>query len=161
MAHHVRKFVDLIFCASNLYSNWEPSHPIRVGEYGVLNTETAEFEREGNIYDDPDFADMVRNKPPEPIPTEDRIILTSNHVRNKQLDISGHRNAKLADVSFKAGWNFGRHAAAAMIALSPRIESLNTRLDITPLLEHPKLEGKHIIKEVTTCRKYVYFFSEK
>ncbi|KAG8897555.1 hypothetical protein FRB99_008065 [Tulasnella sp. 403] len=156
-----RKFSDLVFSASSKYPNWDPPRPIKVGEYGVLNPDTAEFEREGNIYDDPDFANIVKGKPPEPSPAEDRIVITSNHVKGRELGLSGDLDATIAEASFKWEWTFGRHAAAILVAFYPRLDSLNRTLDIKQLIEHPKLRGKHIVKDTITCPKYVLFFSRK
>ncbi len=92
-------FVDLIHETSNCFGNWSPNRSIRVraswfrrhvfrllsgalpqvGDYGVVNRETGEFDKEGSIYDEefrPDLA-IKRNYPVFEGATEGQYIVVS------------------------------------------------------------------------------------
>lgn len=50
MKYVSRKFIDLIQGVTSKWANWDPPRPIHVGDYGMINNETREFDWEGNVY---------------------------------------------------------------------------------------------------------------
>lgn len=73
-----RRFIDLIWTASNKWAVWDPpseivnvGHPVtdliaglidgtpQLGDYGGINEESGNFECEGNIFQNPECADAV------------------------------------------------------------------------------------------------------
>ncbi|KAH8110086.1 hypothetical protein DFH11DRAFT_1623495 [Phellopilus nigrolimitatus] len=58
-----RKFVDLIHDVSNKYANLDPPQLIQAGDYGKINNETGQFDREGNIYHNESLAELAGKTP--------------------------------------------------------------------------------------------------
>ena len=59
-----------------------------MGDYGVVDEETGEFERHGSIYDsafEPEL-NIAKLHPPEPCAPEDQLVIVSRGCKGKNLD---------------------------------------------------------------------------
>ncbi|KAG8678252.1 hypothetical protein FRC08_017940, partial [Ceratobasidium sp. 394] len=60
MGNVARKYVDLIHKASGgKHANWNPPRAIEVGDWGYIDKESADFIKEGNIFQDPECSDAL------------------------------------------------------------------------------------------------------
>ncbi|TFY83497.1 hypothetical protein EWM64_g510 [Hericium alpestre] len=83
-----RVFVDLVHETSECFGNWSPNQSVKVGDYGVLNRKTAEFEKEGSIYD-ADFRPELqigKNHPVLEGATEGQYIIVSRGCSAEAFD---------------------------------------------------------------------------
>ena len=53
----------------------------QVGDYGRIDKSTGEFEKEGNIYDEARFADILASHPPVKEPPGSGVVLCSENVK--------------------------------------------------------------------------------
>ncbi|KAG1744587.1 uncharacterized protein EDB91DRAFT_1080688 [Suillus paluster] len=136
MKYASRKFIDLIQGAASKWANWDPPKKIAVGDYGLIDNKTGEFEWEGNIYR-PHFQEQLKS---------------SNGVQS------------VLNVAFEADLQFdGRKRAAVLVMHEPRYSSLPNDERIIELLKSMPdiLKGKFIVTEVISCAAYMMHLSEK
>lgn len=104
-----RKFVDLINRATSQYVNWDssitcevsaPAKPLfsylpsatQVGDYGTLDRTSGEFVKEGNIYREEAFAELVAQI--GPVVGESANLDYAIHLQNaEQLEPRNEKNA--------------------------------------------------------------------
>lgn len=114
----VRKYADLIRETSNKWPNCEPSKRIevrlryghencisgtslfQVGEYGRL-TKDGIWEREGNIFEDDAFKEIVQNTTPTQHPTEDKIVIQTLYARQISFNVGVERSEAWSFISIK------------------------------------------------------------
>ena len=104
-----RKYVDIIHKAGGIWANWQPSISIQVslvipvegiailntrlqaGHYGLIDKETGEFQRQGNIFHDPELAAIVSKYLPLTVcPAVDVYVLRSFDARNVDISPEAH-----------------------------------------------------------------------
>ena len=116
-----RKFIDLIYKASNKWANWNPPYEIKVrvsvsylridyrtlqvGDYGRPDKQTGQFNREGNIYDDmhiyedASIAGLVKDHPPQLAAREEVYIAASKEVKRGDLKLGAEMLVCLRNLS--------------------------------------------------------------
>ncbi|KAG1790830.1 uncharacterized protein HD556DRAFT_680877 [Suillus plorans] len=164
MKSESRKYIDLIYgVTSNYQVSWDLPIEIRVGDYGMNNDSTGEFEVFGNIYADK-IIDMTD---PALCPVEeegeDSLIVKSEGVIAR--DLSTNTEAAVpgaANVALKVEFEFdGRKQAAVLVMYKPRYISFPKNERIIELLNSipDVLKGKYVISEVTTCAAFMMYLS--
>ena len=57
----------------------------QVGDYGTVDKETGQFEKEGNIYEDADISKLVAEHPPHIAAPENSWIVSSSSVKRREI----------------------------------------------------------------------------
>ena len=76
-----------------------------MGDYGKVDKQTGEFNREGNIYDDmhiyedTDIAVLVKDHPPKPAAREEVYIAASREVKRSDLNFGASMLVGLRNLS--------------------------------------------------------------
>lgn len=157
-----RKYVDLIFYASSKYGNWDPSKHIQVGDYGVINRRTGQFEKEGNVFDDPEISGYIKVPigPPDPGPPQETWIICSRSVKNSErpggLELG---IPEVAEASIKGKWQFGSKRGALLLMDRPRLCSLPDNVLLKYLIDVPALKEKVVVTETVDCPAYSLYLS--
>ncbi|KAH7925720.1 hypothetical protein BV22DRAFT_1064371 [Leucogyrophana mollusca] len=166
-----RKYVDLIRQTTAKWANWDPAIPVRVGNYGEINTETGELDVEGNIYDEnfkkifkqyhPDM-DLDEHKPKVDKPDED-FVVSSVGVRRRDLTAGPEFGmAGIANVSLKGEWQFATGRRGALLIMhKPRQTYLPPGEVLEPLYKVPELKDKYIVTSAFSCPAYFIYLSDK
>ncbi|KAG1851212.1 hypothetical protein C8R48DRAFT_676501 [Suillus tomentosus] len=147
MKYESRKFIDLIQGITYKWTNWDPERTIEVGDYGMVNKSTGEFEREGNIYTSKGIINIDMTDPalhPEEKEGDNKLIVKSWDVTIKETDMAPEAKQ-----------------AAAMVVYKPRYISLPKDECIIELFKSrpDDLKGKYIITKVICCPAYVMYMS--
>ncbi|KAG1852135.1 hypothetical protein DFJ58DRAFT_791687 [Suillus subalutaceus] len=169
MKYVSRKFIDLIQGATSKWANWDPPRPINVGDYGMINNETGEFEWEGNLYTTTNDIGIDMTDPAlGPIEQEegdDKYIVKSWGVTTKELNVSAEADVPGGvNVALKVNFQFdGRKPAAALVMYKPRYISLPKDERIILLLKSRPdvLKGKYVVTEVISCAAYMMYMSSQ
>jgi len=166
MKYESRKFIDLIQGITYKWTNWDPERTIEVGDYGMVNKSTGEFEREGNIYTSKGIIDIDMTDPalhPEEKEGDNKLIVKSWDVTIKETDVAPEAGALSAvNAALKVNFEFeGRKRAAAMVMYKPRYISLPKDERIIELFKSrpDDLKGKYIVTEVICCPAYMMYMS--
>jgi len=162
-----KTYTDLMWRASAKWANWEPAVPIKVGDYGSIDSKTGLFERRGSIYDEAirtsvSGLDLLRDFPPKAAEPEQSMIITSG-VKSKNAvppDASGGVTAR-ALLGVSCQWHFGRTRGAVLAIILPRHTYLNSDVSIDRLLEVPLLAGMYLVTSTVTCPAYAFYLSKK
>ncbi|KAG1852136.1 hypothetical protein DFJ58DRAFT_791694 [Suillus subalutaceus] len=169
MKYESRKFIDLIQGVTSKWVNWDPPRPINVGDYGMINNETGEFDWEGNLYKTTsnigiDMTDPAL-RPIEQDEGDDKYIVKSWGVTTKELNVSAEADVPGGvNVALKVNFQFdGRKPAAALVMYKPRYISLpNNERIILLLKSRPDvLKGKYVVTEVISCAAYMMYMSSQ
>ncbi|KAG2363626.1 hypothetical protein BDR07DRAFT_1375667 [Suillus spraguei] len=129
----------------------DPPRPIhaQVGDYGMINNETGEFDWEGNVYTTTNDIGIDMTDPAlTPIEQEggdDKFIVKSWGVTTKEVNASAEAAvAGAVDVALKVEFQFdGRKPAVALVMYKPRYISLPNDERIIKLLKfRPDVLGK-------------------
>ncbi|KAJ7176095.1 hypothetical protein C8R43DRAFT_974971 [Mycena crocata] len=164
-----RKYIDLIHAKSSKWANWDPSHPIEVGDYGQIDKKTGIFGKEGNIYKTPETAEIAAiaaAHPPElGAPEEDMIILSETTTERQfslgpQVSVPG-----IAEASLKGQWKFGTGRTGALLVMAApqsKFVSYPNAL-LKQLLAVPTMKDKDtcVVTQVSECRAYSMYLSSK
>ncbi|KAG2151070.1 uncharacterized protein EDB93DRAFT_1249562 [Suillus bovinus] len=166
MKHQSRKFIDLIQAITSKWANWDPTKPIHVGDYGMINKKTGEFDCEGNIYTTKDIVDIDMTDPAlRPVETgeDDKFIVTSWGVTTKEFSKTAKVSVPGAEnVALKVGFQYdGRKRGAGLAMYKSRHISLPNDERIVRLLKSRSqvLKGKHVVTEVICCAAYAMYMS--
>jgi len=89
-----RKYIDMIYRTSARFPNWNPSKPLKVGDYGTINPQSGEFELDGSIYSDKDILEKVpilRTKEGQPIDggADDQMVICGENTTSTVFDMGG------------------------------------------------------------------------
>ncbi|KAG1807101.1 uncharacterized protein BJ212DRAFT_1387950 [Suillus subaureus] len=168
MKYESRKFIDLIQGVTSKWVNWDPPTPINVGDYGIINNETGEFDWEGSLYTTTSRIG-IDMKDPALCPTEqggdDKYIVKSWGVTTKELNVSAEADVPGGgNVALKVNFQFdGRKPAAALVMYKPRYISLPKDERIVELLKSRPdvLKGKCVVTEVISCAAYMMYMSKQ
>ncbi|KAF7427960.1 hypothetical protein PC9H_007177 [Pleurotus ostreatus] len=160
-----RKYVDLIYGVSSKWANWDPPKKLEPGDFGVIDSGSGQFEKEGNIYvdlaADETVCQIVSRYPPARLPSRDQYIISSSKVR--QLELSADVHANVGDVvggAFKGQWKFDKSRGALLVMDRPETTVIADQL-LTALIGVEKLRGRYLITEVFSCPGYVLYLSNK
>ncbi|KAG1775610.1 hypothetical protein EV702DRAFT_422190 [Suillus placidus] len=171
MKYESRKFIDLIQGVTSKWANWDPPRPINVGDYGMIDNETGEFDWEGNFYNlkttNKIYIDMTDPAlgPIEQEGGDDIFIVKSWGVTTKAVNASTEAAMPCAvNVALKVDFQFdGGKPAAALVMYKPRYISLPKDERIIRLLKSRPdiLKGKYVVTEVISCAAYVMYMSDQ
>ncbi|KAJ3554339.1 hypothetical protein NM688_g3160 [Phlebia brevispora] len=159
MVNNARLFVELIRKASgDCYPSWAPSHAIEVGDYGVINSETAEFDRQGNIYD-PGFApelEIAKLHPHELCATEDQLVIVSRGCKGRSLDADLNvQFPELVNSNIKGRWEFQRGTGAILVLFKPAESRIRDKAILLEKLQYNEvLAEKALVTSVYKCPMY-------
>ncbi|KAJ8586625.1 hypothetical protein M405DRAFT_864435 [Rhizopogon salebrosus TDB-379] len=167
-----RKFIDLILSATSKWANWDPLTPIstQVGDYGLIDKETGEFQAQGNIYNE-SLQERFRSKfnfdlkiealqPQVQEHGDEEFIAKSWGVT---IGLSMHLLERTASVALKVDLEFENSERAAVLVMhKPRYTILPNDERIARLLRtRPDiLKGKCIVTQVITCSAYLVYLSD-
>lgn len=104
-----RKYVDLIKDASAKWANWDPPKTIQVnlvvarsylqrlipseqaGDFGVINMESGQLERVGNIYTHPETVEIAKKYPAKAQPADEMYVVNSTYTKrsDRSAGVSG------------------------------------------------------------------------
>ncbi|KAL5513485.1 hypothetical protein ACEPAH_3884 [Sanghuangporus vaninii] len=143
-----RKFIDLINLAVCKWANWDPTIPVEPGDYGAVDRETGQFQKEGNIFHETEIADIVSKYSLITGPRIDDYITQclNGRSRDGQTKIGGQ-------------WQFGSKRAALLLSGS-RITRLPGEL-FEELKETKWGHGKHIVSHIHSCPAYALYLSDR
>ncbi|KAA1473175.1 hypothetical protein DENSPDRAFT_930804 [Dentipellis sp. KUC8613] len=158
-----RLFADLIQQASTYYGNWTPNQTVEVGDYGILNRETAEFEKEGSIYDEdfkPELA-IHDQYPVEKTEPDDQYIVVSRGGKVQSFDAKfGAEYPGIVQSTIKGRWQFGRGRGAVVVLHKPMELVIKNRSKLLPHLTEA-LQGKALVESVYKCPMYALVLTQK
>ena len=60
---------------------------MQVGDYGTINRQSGEFEKEGNVYDDALTAEIVMDQPPQTTTKDTIFEIASNNVKRVEFEL--------------------------------------------------------------------------
>ncbi|KAJ7688769.1 hypothetical protein B0H14DRAFT_3052155 [Mycena olivaceomarginata] len=133
MKYASRKYIDLIQAASSKWANWDPPHPIKVGDYGTVDKDTGRFEKDGNIYEDATATEQKRDLNLSP-----------------QVSIPG-----IAEASIQGQWKFKSGKTGALLVMAqPRSSWVPANALFKKLLEIPALKDKYLVTKIVACHTY-------
>ncbi|KAJ7733896.1 hypothetical protein B0H16DRAFT_1578472 [Mycena metata] len=154
-----RKFVDLIHREYAVWPNLRPEKEIRVGDYGLINKRTGEWEADGgNIYTDPatvrhsaEHPSETKPKPPAVGGHEEYIssnVTSSDATLGPEISIPGG-STLYATVEFKYANSAG---AVIFLVEFQRTWIPDALLKVLSKDTAPHLAGKSLVTDVTSCR---------
>ncbi|KAL5536603.1 hypothetical protein ACEPAF_426 [Sanghuangporus sanghuang] len=156
-----RKFTDIILSAVSKWPNWDPSIPIEAGDYGRVDRKSGQFEREGNIYRDPDVAHIASQFPPSTGPRVDTHRIHSMDVRRVTVAPDVHANLLgVAEPTIGGQWQFSRSRGALLLLYKSYITFVPNEL-LTELKDSGWAKGKCVVTHVQTCCSYFLYLSDK
>jgi len=160
MKNPSRKFIELIHATSSKWANWDPPNPIKVGDYGTIDRETGQFQKDGNVYEDETTAHLADNHKPLMGAPEDILIISSAGVTHRELSAgAGFEAAGLADASIKGRWEFGNRRGALLIISRPHSSYIPPKVVLKQLVNIPELKNKSLVTEVILCPAYNLYLS--
>jgi len=131
-----------------------------VGDYGVVNKETGQFEKDGNIYDDVTTAQLMAHHPPHLGTPEDIMVVSSRGVTRRELALGAELEVPgLADASIKGQWEFGNKHGALLIVARPHSSYIPPKVVLKLLVGIPALQNKSLVTEVVSCPAYSLYLS--
>ncbi|KAH7925358.1 hypothetical protein BV22DRAFT_1011433, partial [Leucogyrophana mollusca] len=166
------QFVDLIYPVTGKplgWANWK-SIPIEIGDYGVVNRKTGEFEVDGNIFG-PKVKDSLKSMNPamdldqylpklgEP---EKDFVISSEGVTSCDFDSGpGVEIPGIARAGLKGRWKFVKGKRGVLLVMRhPRRTSIPSGI-LGTLTTLPELNGKHIVSTVFSCPAYFIYSSDR
>ncbi|KAA1473179.1 hypothetical protein DENSPDRAFT_262406 [Dentipellis sp. KUC8613] len=172
-------FVDLIHETSNCFGNWSPNRSIRVGDYGVLNRETGEFEKEGSIYDEqfmPNLA-IKRNYPVFEGATEGQYIVVSRGCTAQGFDPAftayvdpslratihstlDSEHPEIVGSTIKGRWKITGKRGAILVLHKPKEFRLSNKGKLYPHLS-VFLQRRVLVTSVFTCPMFFLYVANK
>ncbi|KAJ7719437.1 hypothetical protein DFH07DRAFT_314285 [Mycena maculata] len=163
MKYVSRKYVDLIHAASSKWANWDPPHPIKVGDYGTIDKDTGGFEKEGNIYEYAATAALAANYPPETTAPDDEMVIASETAQKRHFSLGPQVNVSgVAEASIKGEWKFRSGKTGALLVMAkPRSSLMAVNAVLTNLVDLPALKDKYLVTETITCHAYSMYLSNK
>ncbi|KAJ7818004.1 hypothetical protein B0H14DRAFT_2840812 [Mycena olivaceomarginata] len=163
MKYASRKYIYLILAASSKWANWDPPHPIKVGDYGTVDKDTGRFEKDGNIYEDAATAALAADHPPEIAAADEKIVISSETEQKRDLNLSPQVCIPgIAEASIKGRWKFKSGKTGALLVMAqPRSSWVPANTLFKKLLEIPALKDKYLVTEIVACHAYSMYLSSK
>jgi len=160
MKNPARKYVDLILAASGKWAHWNPPDKLKVGDYGTVDKETGQFQKDGNIYKEVTTASLAALHPPHSGTPENTIVISSRGVKHRDLILGAEVNATgIAEASIKGQWKFGTKRGALLIIARPRSTYVPPKVLLKLLVDVPALQDKLLVTEVVSCPAYSLYLS--
>ncbi|KAL5513482.1 hypothetical protein ACEPAH_3881 [Sanghuangporus vaninii] len=155
-----RKFIDFINLAACKSANWDPTISVEPEDYGAVDRETGQFQKEGNIFHETEIADIVSKYSLITGPRIDDYITQCLNVTSIKV-ASGARAGALGTAKPTIGgqWQFGSKRGALLLYGS-RITRLPKEL-FEELKETKWGHGKHIVSHIHSCPAYALYLSDR
>ncbi|KAJ7894794.1 hypothetical protein B0H13DRAFT_2035647 [Mycena leptocephala] len=163
MKYASRKYVDLILEVSSKWANWDPPHPIKIGDYGTIDKETGRFEKDGNVYEDPETSLLCASHQPELLPPDEKIVITSETDEDHGFSFGPEVNIPgIAETSIKGRWKFKTGKTGALLIMAqPRSSIIVGTTLLQKLVDLPALKDKCLVTETVACHAYSLYLSSK
>ncbi|OCB91508.1 hypothetical protein A7U60_g1243 [Sanghuangporus baumii] len=156
-----RKFSDIILNAVSKWANWDPSITIEAGDYGQIDKRTGQFEREGNIYRDPEVAHIASKFPPLRGPQVNTLEIHSMDVRGITVSPDVHANLfGMAQPAIGGQWQFTRSRGALLLLYKSYLTAVPNEL-LIQLKSSGWAKGKCVVTRVQACCAYFLYLSDK
>ncbi|KAG8992394.1 hypothetical protein FRB94_011626 [Tulasnella sp. JGI-2019a] len=162
-----RTYIDLIRRAEGKWATWEPSiERPEVGDYGIANKDTGEFEKEGRIYSD-EFArylpDAKEQYPPQTGVRQASKVIQSAGV--EQVEGSAALNMscveELVNAPLKGIWRFKYAHSTVLLLVEPVTIELRRDDLLDKLAEIPMLKDYHLVTSIVQCPAYTFYISDR
>ncbi|KAF8181439.1 CHAT domain-containing protein [Mycena galopus ATCC 62051] len=154
-----RKFVDLINQISGKYANLDPEYCIKAGDYGVMNSETGQFQKQDNIYESEiaEIKIIASQYPPRTGGVLEELTCAWNVKKIEFRDQPGFKG-HLTEPVLKTSWEFGDHRGALLVMHQPHMTYVpDVFLHLSADLE--SLKGKVLAVTVYNCAAYAMYLS--
>ncbi|KAL5514046.1 hypothetical protein ACEPAG_2807 [Sanghuangporus baumii] len=156
-----RKFTDIILNAVSKWANWDPSIPIEAGDYGRIDKRTGQFEREGNIYRDPEVAHIASVFPPLRGPQVNSLEIHSMDVSGVTVNPDVHANLfGMAQPAIGGQWQFSRSRGALLLLYKSYLTAVPNEL-LIQLKRSGWAKGKCVVTRAQSCCGYFLYLSDK
>ncbi|KAF7342638.1 TPR-like protein [Mycena sanguinolenta] len=154
-----RKFIDLINEISGQYANLNPEYSIKAGDYGVMNSKTGQFQKQGNIYESEiaEIKIIASQHPPRTGAVFEELTCAW---KVKKVEFSDEPSIKghLTKPVLQTSWEFGDHRGALLIMHQPYMTYVpDVFLHLSADLE--SLKGKVLAVTVYNCAAYAMYLS--
>ncbi|EJC99695.1 uncharacterized protein FOMMEDRAFT_142664 [Fomitiporia mediterranea MF3/22] len=156
-----RKYIDLIKYSSNKWANWDPSNPVEAGDYGGVNKESGEFERQGNLYRDSTIAEITARYPP--IYNSETTDYQYHSLNTRTTKLKAQFNPDIfGDSKPLVGgqWHFSNRRGAILLMHRTKLTRVPEEL-LEEIKESEWVKGKYIVTHVHTCPAYAMYLSDK
>ncbi|KAG2160196.1 uncharacterized protein EDB93DRAFT_1244938 [Suillus bovinus] len=154
--------MDLLYTPTYQFVNWDPLTAINVGDYGMVNKDTGEFEWEGNLYTLQNDVDIdMTDTALRPIETEgnDTYIVQSwvppSRTSTQLLKRSTVPGAGKVALKVEFESDGMRRAAKATHISIPNDERIIRLIKSRPDV----LKEKYVVTKVTCCAAYAMYMS--
>jgi len=161
MGYITRKYIDMILKASAKWPNLDFGKDLEAGDYGVVDSETGNFEFHGNIYKDQKILKLLPElredeyKPQISEPIKHWVV-TANKTQQTDFDVGPSADvAGLANASIKVKFKIrSGHRGAFLAMYSPRTVDLPKNVLLHKLAELEPLKKKYLVTSVFSCPAY-------
>jgi hypothetical protein len=159
-----RMFVDLVHSGTSKWANWEPPVKVEVGDYGIVNKYTGQFERQGSIFG-PEFRGYklgLEDYYPEIAPVENDFLFTSHDA--KKMEFSGGPGVSasgMADAAIQGKWRFGSKRGALLAMSRPCLKTLPYDFPFKKLVDLKLLANKAIVVNASICPSFALYLSQR
>ncbi|KAG8891723.1 hypothetical protein FRB99_003401 [Tulasnella sp. 403] len=128
-----------------------------------MDPESGALVKDGNIYDEPEFADLVKDKPVVSKPGEQENHIIESWFLKQLTEEPKDETTKraFAQAQFSAHFVVGRRPAAFLYSHKPEVRSIHPDVDPEAIVAHPKLQGKLLVRDVEMCDAYLFYLSYK
>ncbi|KAJ7659221.1 hypothetical protein DFH06DRAFT_1195307 [Mycena polygramma] len=165
MKYASRKYIDLILEASSKWASWDPPHSIKVGDYGTIDKDTGRFEKDGNVYEDPETKELCKEYPPEILAPERDVVFSSQAEQGRDFVLGPAVDIGIAEASIKGEWKFKTGKTGALLVMArPRSTSIvsnSANALLKKLVDVPLLKTKYLVTETMACHAYSLYLSTK
>ncbi|KAG9096266.1 hypothetical protein FRC06_008865 [Ceratobasidium sp. 370] len=166
MGNVARKYVDLIHKASGgKHANWNPPKRVEVGDWGYIDKVSADFIKEGNIFQDEECSEVLAylDKPVLYSSPEDVIRFDANALSTGGGNVSAGLGAT-GDVGVKinVSWTFSpKNRGAVITASDVSTAYLEPGIIFPRLANITKLKDKAIVVETLNSPAYAMLLTDK
>ncbi|KAG8857841.1 hypothetical protein FRB96_005560 [Tulasnella sp. 330] len=151
-----RLYISMIQQTSARFPNWCPATPVKPGDFGEINSQSGEFEREGNIYELKEVTDAIPSLlgddfRPKYGRVDDELVICSEHTISGDVELGGTAAATgMAHASLKAHFKIVKgQRGAFLVMVRPRAMSLPSDLPWRELAKIKRLTSMLLVTEVT------------
>jgi len=154
-----RKYTDLVRDASNKYGNWDPPKRLKLGDFGTLNKEDGQFEKEGNIFTHEQTVEIAKTNEVIVASPEEKMLVTAKATSSGELSLEpGVSIAGLADASIKCEVKFGSKRGALLVLAKPKTSYI-PKAQLLKFASAPVLKDKCVVTEIVECPAYSLYLS--
>lgn len=168
-----RLYVDLIFCASKKYANWDPEVPVEVGDYGFITAgpkycwrrKQGTFLKEGNIYTD---GQAEKWKIPDPkehgtdSSNEGQTWISSDNARDLEGDAGvGGQTPALLQCKVKCTFKVTSGQGAILVMDNESVSTINPPGVLRRLLKDESMKGRVIVSEAHKSSSFARLLTAK